>query len=88
MPTYAYECEKCQYQFELFQKITDEPRKRCPKCRGKVRRLISGGTGLIFKGSGFFITDYKRNNNKSSASKSTQQSSNKNNNSSKKSNNK
>lgn len=60
MPTYEYECFKCGNSFELFQKITDAPRKRCPQCRGKVRRLLSGGVGLIFKGSGFYITDYKR----------------------------
>lgn len=57
MPTYEYECTKCGHQFEVFQKITDKPRSRCPRCSGKVKRLISGGSGLIFKGSGFYITE-------------------------------
>lgn len=60
MPTYEYQCEHCRNRFELFQKITDEPVSTCPVCHGKVRRLISGGAGLIFKGSGFYITDYKK----------------------------
>lgn len=59
MPTYEYECTKCGHRFELFQKITDPPRKRCPKCRGAVRRLIGRGAGMIFKGSGFYSTDYR-----------------------------
>ncbi|RKX85693.1 MAG: zinc ribbon domain-containing protein [Spirochaetes bacterium] len=60
MPTYQYECTKCGYTFEAFQKITDEPVKLCPKCGSPVKRLISGGMGIIFKGSGFYTTDYKR----------------------------
>lgn len=59
MPTYDYECSKCGHAFEVFQSMTDEPRKRCPQCRGKVNRLISGGAGLLFKGSGFYQTDYR-----------------------------
>jgi len=59
MPTYEYECKKCGHTFELFQSITAPPRKRCPKCRGKVARLISGGSGIIFKGPGFYATDYR-----------------------------
>ena len=59
MPTYEYECLKCGHRFELFQSIKDPPRKRCPKCRGKVRRLLGTGAGMIFKGSGFYITDYR-----------------------------
>ena len=59
MPTYEYECQKCGHRFELFQSIKDPPRKRCPKCRGKVRRLLGTGAGMIFKGSGFYITDYR-----------------------------
>ncbi|MBN1756012.1 zinc ribbon domain-containing protein [bacterium] len=62
MPTYEYECNKCKYRFERFQKITDPPVKECPKCGGAVRRLISKGVGVIFKGSGFYETDYKRQN--------------------------
>lgn len=60
MPTYEYECQKCRRRFEEFQKMTDPPLKTCPFCRGRVTRLISGGAGLIFKGSGFYITDYKK----------------------------
>lgn len=59
MPTYVYECTKCEKQFEIAQKITDAPRKRCPSCRGKVFRVISGGGGIILKGSGFYVTDYR-----------------------------
>ncbi len=60
MPTYVYECQRCQHRFEVLQSITDPPRKRCPKCRGAVRRVVMPGGGLIFHGSGFYITDYKR----------------------------
>lgn len=60
MPTYEYECEHCGYDFELFQKITDEPIQKCPKCNNKVKRLIGSGSGIIFKGSGFYATDYRK----------------------------
>jgi putative FmdB family regulatory protein len=59
MPTYEYKCENCSAQFELFQSITDEPLKQCPTCSGRVERLIGTGGGFIFKGSGFYITDYR-----------------------------
>lgn len=59
MPTYEYECDKCNSKFELFQKMTDKPTKVCPKCGGKAQRLIGTGSGIIFKGSGFYQTDYK-----------------------------
>jgi putative FmdB family regulatory protein len=60
MPTYEYECEACGHKFEKFQSITADPIKKCPKCgKKKVRRLIGTGAGLIFKGSGFYITDYR-----------------------------
>lgn len=59
MPTYEYECEKCGYTFEVFQSITDKPLKDCPKCGGKLRRLIGSGGGIIFRGSGFYATDYR-----------------------------
>ena len=68
MPTYEYECSKCGHRFELFQQMSDEPRKRCPECRGKVERLISGGAGVIFKGSGFYETDYRSEGYKKAAS--------------------
>jgi putative FmdB family regulatory protein len=60
MPTYEYECRHCKYRFEEFQSINDEPIKTCPKCGKAVRRLFGGGMGIIFKGSGFYTTDYKR----------------------------
>jgi putative FmdB family regulatory protein len=59
MPTYEYQCTKCGIRFELFQPMADKPRRRCPECRGKVLRLISGGAGVLFKGSGFHATDYR-----------------------------
>ena len=59
MPTYEYECLKCGHVFDTFQKMADEPLKRCPKCKGKVKRRIGAGAGIIFKGSGFYATDYR-----------------------------
>ena len=60
MPTYEYACPKCGHQFEQFQSMRDEPLKKCPKCKKTgVKRLLGSGAGLIFKGSGFYITDYK-----------------------------
>ena len=59
MPTYDYECNKCKHQFEKFQSIMDKPVSKCPKCGGKPRRLIGGGAGILFKGSGFYQTDYR-----------------------------
>jgi len=60
MPTYEYQCEKCGHRFEAFQSMKDKPLTSCPACSGPVKRLISPGAGLIFKGSGFYITDYKK----------------------------
>ena len=57
MPTYWYRCQNCKYEFEEFQKISDPPVKTCPKCGGVVMRVITGGAGLIFKGTGFYITE-------------------------------
>src|SRR5688500_7961300 len=60
MPTYEYQCDACGHKFEKFQSIKADPIRACPQCRkNKVRRLISTGAGLIFKGSGFYITDYR-----------------------------
>jgi putative FmdB family regulatory protein len=60
MPTYEYACSKCGHRFERFQSMRDEPLRKCPKChRAALKRLIGSGAGLIFKGSGFYITDYK-----------------------------
>ncbi|MGC8653747.1 MAG: FmdB family zinc ribbon protein [Candidatus Kryptoniota bacterium] len=60
MPTYEYKCQKCGYSFEEFQPINDDPLSTCPKCGGSVHRVIGAGAGLIFKGSGFYLTDYKK----------------------------
>ncbi len=60
MPTYDYDCTKCGHAFEEFQSIIAAPLEVCPQCGGKVQRRIHGGVGLIFKGSGFYLTDYKR----------------------------
>ncbi|MCL2043369.1 MAG: zinc ribbon domain-containing protein [Treponema sp.] len=57
MPTYGYECDNCSHNFEIFQAMSDDPLKKCPQCGKKIRRLISGGAGVIFKGSGFYVTD-------------------------------
>ncbi|MCD6521916.1 zinc ribbon domain-containing protein [Candidatus Calescamantes bacterium] len=60
MPTYEYQCKNCGYRFEKFQSIKEEAIKTCPKCGGEVQRLFSGGGGFIFKGPGFYATDYKK----------------------------
>ena len=60
MPTYEYACKACRHRFERLQMMSDAPVRTCPKCgKRKVDRLISGGGGLLFKGSGFYITDYR-----------------------------
>ena len=69
MPTYEYKCLACNTQFERFQGITAPPIEECPECQGKVKRLIGAGAGLIFKGSGFYITDYRSEGYKESAKK-------------------
>lgn len=60
MPTYTYECKKCEASFDLFHAISAKPRVKCPECGGAARKLLGTGAGLIFKGSGFYETDYKR----------------------------
>ena len=60
MPTYEYRCKSCQHRFEVFQSMTAEPVSVCPKCGGDVERLIGTGAGTIFKGNGFYQTDYKK----------------------------
>src|SRR5205809_4939084 len=77
MPTYEYSCEKCGQNFDAFQSMRDEPFRECPKelCRlpkwghGKVKRLLGTGAGLIFKGSGFYSTDYRSDSYKEAAKK-------------------
>jgi putative FmdB family regulatory protein len=64
MPTYEYECKSCGHNFEVFQAMSDEPLKTCVKCGKEVRRLIFGGAGVIFKGSGFYVTDKGKGTNK------------------------
>ena len=59
MPTYAYKCQKCNHYFETFQKITDEPIKKCPNCFGKLQKVYFPA-GIIFKGEGFYITDKRK----------------------------
>ncbi len=60
MPTYDYECDNCEHTFELFQGINDPVKRKCPECgRMKLRRLIGPGAAIVFKGSGFYQTDYR-----------------------------
>ena len=59
MPTYEYECASCGTSFERFESITAKPNGVCPKCRKRAKRRIGAGAGLIFKGSGFYCTDYR-----------------------------
>lgn len=86
MPTYEYRCNTCGHRFEYFQSITADPLTQCPvsecsrtdeeeKGKGEVQRLISGGAGLVFKGEGFYLTDYVRKGGKDSGSSSSVRSS-------------
>ena len=80
MPTYHYVCEKCGHEFEHFQSMSDPPLRACPKekCgrkrwgKGRVKRVLSGGAGLIFKGSGFYVTDYRSEGYKQAAKKESE----------------
>lgn len=69
MPTYVYQCKKCNLEFEKIQSITALPLTKCDQCEGNVERIISGGAGFLFKGSGFYITDYRSENYKKSIQK-------------------
>ena len=60
MPTYEYECLSCKHKFEILQSITARPKTKCPKCSKKLKKLISSTGGFIFKGTGFYATDYKK----------------------------
>jgi putative FmdB family regulatory protein len=69
MPTYDYQCDACEHSFEVFESISAEPQKKCPKCKkNKLRRLFGAGGGLLFKGSGFYLTDYRSDSYKKAAS--------------------
>ena len=59
MPTYEYRCPECSTDFEKFQRMSDEPVAECPQCGANAQRRLSGGAGLVFKGSGFYSTDYR-----------------------------
>ena len=70
MPTYDYICNDCEKIYEYFQSMSDAPIRECPECKkNSLRRVISGGTGLIFKGSGYYLTDYKNKKTQSSENK-------------------
>lgn len=69
MPTYGYRCDSCGVEFEQFQRITEPPLTECPQCGGSVRRLLYP-VGILFKGPGFHITDYRKSDKASSESKS------------------
>ena len=71
MPTYDYKCLACKRTFEISQRMTESPKRKCPKCGGKVQRLIGGGGGIIFKGSGFYATDYRSDTYKKKAASET-----------------
>jgi putative FmdB family regulatory protein len=72
MPTYDYECDACEHRFEQFQSITAEALRKCPKCgKMKLRRLIGPGAAIVFKGSGFYCTDYRSSSYKKGAAADT-----------------
>ena len=71
MPTYEYECKSCHYRFEKFQSITAKPLRKCPKCQRAVTRLLGTGAGILFKGSGFYQTDYRSKSYQEAAKKDT-----------------
>lgn len=72
MPTYEYRCEACGHELELFQNISEAPKKRCPECKKqKLKRKIGGGAGFLFKGSGFYLTDYRSDSYKKAADADT-----------------
>lgn len=78
MPTYDYECDACGHEFELFQQISENPKKKCPECgKLKLRRLFGTGAAIMFKGSGFYQTDYRSDSYKKGAAADSKKSSDK-----------
>ncbi len=76
MPTYDYQCDACGHEFELFQRISEEPLKKCPQCKkNKLQRLFGTGAAVVFKGSGFYQTDYRSESYKKGAESAKQASS-------------
>ena len=71
MPIYEYECEQCKERVELIQRLSDPPLEVCSSCGGKVHKMVSSPAGLVFKGSGWYVTDYAKKNEKSGDSPST-----------------
>ena len=71
MPTYDYKCTSCGHMFEHFQSMTEDPLTECPVCKGYVKRMIGAGLAPIFKGSGFYETDYKKKSSSKNSTKST-----------------
>ncbi len=71
MPTYVYRCNDCGHEFEEYQSMIDKPLDTCPVCKGKVERIISGGAGFLFRGSGFYITDHRSDSYKKAAAADT-----------------
>ena len=61
MPTYTYRCINCEHQYDVFQSMKEDSHTICPSCKGEVRRVIGLGGGIVFKGKGFYVTDYKNN---------------------------
>ncbi len=60
MPTYSYKCEACSHRYDAFQSMKEDPHEICPECKGKVVRIIGLGGGIVFKGKGFYVTDYRK----------------------------
>ena len=75
MPTYDYRCNECAHEFEAFQRISEDPLDTCPKCNGNIKRLIGAGAAILFKGSGFYTTDYRKSEYKEKAKKESDASS-------------
>jgi putative FmdB family regulatory protein len=72
MPTYEYQCDACQHNFDEFQSINDKPLKKCPRCKkSKLRRVFGAGAAILFKGSGFYQTDYRSESYKAAAKAET-----------------